>query len=241
MEQERHYFSVGDGVEIGVIEGVSSMPFPYAEIHLHTYLPKSDSGHSRTKAALLVHLTKDEWRSLLQNVPIENGILTGKMTKFHINNPVLVRRVALEILKSGYNDAGRSMFLRAKVVELFVELLARPHAQGRFTAAFAARRILARDPLHMPTMAALSRMVGVTQRKLGAEFRQAFGLSVSAWLADWRLGRGLELVTADDLSMADIATALGYAHLSAFTAAFTKKFGISPTKARSYRVLEVQP
>jgi AraC-like DNA-binding protein len=55
------------------------------------------------------------------------------------------------------------------------------------------------------------------------------------WLADWRLTRGHDLVMEGAASMAEIAASLGYAHLSTFTAAFTKRFGVPPPRLAGQR------
>jgi AraC-like DNA-binding protein len=170
---------------------------------------------------------------LLDNAPMADALFDGNVTEFHIDNPVLVRRITQEILQSDSMGDFRSIFLKGKVVELLVELLARPHSRGKSSAAVAARDILQHDPLNPPTMVELARRVGVPQRKLSSDFKQTFGLTVPEWLADWRLSRGRELLEGGAIPIAEISASLGYAHLSAFTAAFTRKFGVPPTRLRS--------
>lgn len=150
-----------------------------------------------------------------------------------INNSTLVRRIAQDIRHSSYKDTCLKLFLQGKVVELLVESLSQPEAVGERSNAVTVRDLLLVDPVSPPSMTELSRLLGVSQRRLSNEFKEAFGMRVPEWLADWRLTRGRDLVMEGSTSMAEIAASLGYAHLSTFTAAFTKRFGAPPTRLRA--------
>jgi AraC-like DNA-binding protein len=226
-------YCVCGGLEVRVEEGFSEMPFPRATIRLH---PKSEgmkTWSGDADSAIIVDLSYGRLRMLLDNAPMAEAFLASDVTEFHVDKPGLVRRITQEILQSDSMGDFRAIFLKGKVVELLVELLARPHSRDRSGIAMAARDILRRDPLNPPTMGELARLVGVPQRKLSSDFKRTFGLTVPEWLADWRLSRGRELLEGGGIPIAEISASLGYAHLSAFTAAFTKKFGVPPTRLRA--------
>jgi AraC-like DNA-binding protein len=232
MLRDGESYSVCTGLEVRVAGDIAGMTFPRATIRLHS-TAEAPGEADDPGSAIMVHLSPGRLHMLLNNASLADALLAGDAAEFSIDNPVLVRRIAQEILRSDYTGDCLGIFLKGKIVELLVELLARPQRHGNGSAAMAARDILLRDPLAPPTMGELSRLVGVTQRKLSSEFQQAFGFTVPEWLADWRLTRGHDLVMEGSASMAEIAASLGYAHLSTFTVAFTKRFGQPPTRLRS--------
>ncbi len=236
MGRNERSYNVCPGLEVRVVGGIAEMAFPRATIRLDSApdsAPENREEVGDSRSAIMVHLSPGRLSMLLGNAPMADAMLASDAAEFHIDNPALVRRIAQEILRSAYTGDCLGIFLKGKVVELLVELLARPQRQGNGDAATTARDILVRDPLHPPTMGELSQMVGVTQRKLSSEFQQAFGFTVPEWLAEWRLARGYDLVLHSAVPMAEITASLGYAHLSTFTAAFTKRFGQPPTRLRS--------
>ena len=225
-------YGVCTGLDVRVAGDIAGMTFPRATVRLHSTAEAPEEADD-PGSAIMVHLSPDRLRMLLNNAPLADALLVGDAVEFSIDNPMLVLRIAQEILRSDYTGDCLGIFLKGKVVELLVELLARSRRHENGSAAMTARDILLRDPLHPPAMGELSRLVGVSQRQLSTDFKQTFGLSVPEWLADWRLTRGHDLVMEGSASMAEISASLGYAHLSTFTAAFTKRFGQPPTRLRS--------
>ncbi len=239
MRRDGQSYNVCTGLEVRVAGGIAEMAFPQATICLQP-TPETCDDAGDSGGAIMVRLSPGRLRTLLGNALLADALLAGDTAQFHIDHPALVRRIAQEILQSDYKDDCLRIFLKGKVVELLVDLLARPQDQGGGTAVMAARAILLRDPINPPSMGELSRLVGVPQRKLGSEFKQAFGLNVPEWLADWRLTRGRDLVMDGSAPIAEISASLGYAHLSTFTAAFTKRFGVPPTRLRSGSALNTE-
>jgi len=90
---------------------------------------------------------------------------------------------------------------------------------------------LARGELETASVAALSSAIGVSarslQRRLAAE-----GTSYQALLDDVRHALSLEYLTQPELSVAEIAFALGFAEESAFHRAFFRWAGITPGEQR---------
>lgn len=63
-------------------------------------------------------------------------------------------------------------------------------------------------------------------------FKQATGTSLGRVLQERRLQRAAHLLATTNLSVKEIATAVGYEHTSSFTRAFERRFEQAP---RSYR------
>jgi transcriptional regulator GlxA family with amidase domain len=63
-------------------------------------------------------------------------------------------------------------------------------------------------------------------------FKQATGVSLGHVLNEQRLQRAAQLLATSNMSVKEIAIAVGYEHTSSFTRAFERRFGRGP---RSYR------
>lgn len=95
------------------------------------------------------------------------------------------------------------------------------------------RIIFARDYLltHLdapPSLPELAGIAGINEFKLKRGFRELFNHSVFGYLADVRLQMARTALKQNQKSISQIAFELGYASLQHFSAAFKKKFGVSP-------------
>ena len=72
----------------------------------------------------------------------------------------------------------------------------------------------------------------VSRASLAAIFKEETGMSVGEHLRAIRMKRAAQLLHASHLSIAQIASAVGYARQSSFSEAFRREFGISPSKWR---------
>ena len=69
---------------------------------------------------------------------------------------------------------------------------------------------------------------GLSIRHFARAFRQSTGLPPHRWLLQYRIERAKELLKDRTLSLADTATACGFADQSHFTRVFTARNGVSP-------------
>ncbi|MGL5889574.1 MAG: helix-turn-helix transcriptional regulator, partial [Bacteroidia bacterium] len=97
------------------------------------------------------------------------------------------------------------------------------------------RIVFARDYLltHMdvpPTLPELASVAGINEYKLKRGFRELFDSSVFGYLADVRLQMARTALQQKQKTVTQIAFELGYASLQHFSAAFKKKFGVSPAR-----------
>lgn len=95
------------------------------------------------------------------------------------------------------------------------------------------RIVFARDYLltHMdapPTLTRLAAIAGINEFKLKRGFRELFHHTVFGYLSDVRLEMSRTALRQKQKSVTQIAFELGYASLQHFSAAFKKKFGVSP-------------
>lgn len=99
-----------------------------------------------------------------------------------------------------------------------------------------AKEILTHRLTNPPSLMELSRQVGLNDYKLKQGFRHIFGTTVFAYLRACRMKRAQQLLIAQELSIAQVAHAVGYASQSRFCDAFKKQFGTTP-KAYQTRFL----
>ncbi|TIH15895.1 AraC family transcriptional regulator [Marinifilum sp. JC120] len=81
-----------------------------------------------------------------------------------------------------------------------------------------------------PTMAELASAHMMSISKIQAGFHELYGMTVFAFLKEYKLRKARMLFEAGDMNVSEVAWALGYTNLSHFSAAFKKKYGVLPKK-----------
>jgi len=155
-----------------------------------------------------------------------------------------LQALAAQIATCAFEGGARSLYLGGKALELAAlgaQLLGAEGGGGpavpRATAGDVERVHAARDILYAcmqdpPTLEALAVRVGTNPRKLTAGFRQVFGTSVFALLAELRLARAHAMLCDDDASVSTVAYRVGYSPAH-FAVAFRKRYGVSPSEMRA--------
>jgi len=78
----------------------------------------------------------------------------------------------------------------------------------------------------------LASEVAMSRSRFANRFSELMGAGPMSYLSDWRLQKGLSLIDDSPLSIKQIAEQTGYKSQSAFTRAFSARFGSSPTEYR---------
>jgi AraC family transcriptional regulator len=81
----------------------------------------------------------------------------------------------------------------------------------------------------------LSELAGVPATHLNRTFKRYFGATVGAYSRDTRLRAALRLLSEGTESLASVAAATGFWDQSHFTAAFKRRFGVTPAAFRRAR------
>ena len=84
--------------------------------------------------------------------------------------------------------------------------------------------LLHKEPEHPWTVSNLARRVGLSRSRLAERFRHFLGESPMAYLAQWRLKLGAEILQSTEDSVAEVAAAVGYGSQAAFNRAFKREF-----------------
>lgn len=93
------------------------------------------------------------------------------------------------------------------------------------------RAALSSDLCNAPDIDELVRRVGLNRNKIRYGFKALYGMTVSDYLHDVRMNHAWNLLAKGELSLAEVAAAVGYGHITNFTTAFKRQFGRAP---RSY-------
>jgi AraC-like DNA-binding protein len=96
----------------------------------------------------------------------------------------------------------------------------------------AVRALLARQHADPPGIEGIAREVGLNRNKLTFGFKHLFGMTISEFVTEQRLTLAWELLRETDLPVALIAERVGYGRASAFSAAFKRRFNLTPRALR---------
>lgn len=146
-----------------------------------------------------------------------------------------------DIFSCDFRGPVRRAYMRAKYLEILATLVhtldrsgnAERDEQVKLSSSDLIKLAAARDIMHEDlenpiSLAALARRVGLNRTKLATGFKSRFGESVHAHWRDIRLARAREMLQSGEVSVTEAALSVGYADISAFTRAFTNKFGNRP-------------
>ena len=85
---------------------------------------------------------------------------------------------------------------------------------------------------YTPSISELAREIGMNEKKLCYGFKEVFGNTIFGYLYDYKMQLAQQLLLQTDKSVSEIAFQCGYEHLSHFSTAFKRKFGLSPQEMR---------
>lgn len=135
-------------------------------------------------------------------------------------------------------------FLEVELVKewYFVGLAAERTARGRSshleTSDVPLARACAWIDAHLAQSCAVSQLAlvaGVSQRALLRSFQRGLGMAPGTYVRNRRLDEALLLLRGGAQNVGEVATAVGYTNLSAFSEAFRRRFGEVPSRLRGHR------
>lgn len=97
------------------------------------------------------------------------------------------------------------------------------------------------DPAGSWTVAGLAELAAMSRSAFAARFRQLVDRPVMDYVSDVRMQHALDLLHRGDLTVSQIASAVGYESDPAFGRAFKRYCGISPGEARSRATTDASP
>ena len=163
--------------------------------------------------------------------------------RFHFNvggvTPQM-QTIIKQIWQHPYQGAIARMYLEGKVLELMAMQLAQLTVNcdrqpistklkpKEIDCIHDARRILLQNLERSPSIKTLAKIVGIGDRKLQQGFKEIYGTTVFNYLHNYRLEQAQLMLREGDVNVATVANNIGYTHLGHFSAAFKRKFGITP-------------
>lgn len=150
-----------------------------------------------------------------------------------------LRQFAEAMRINPYEGAMATLYVQGKVLELMADVLtglgngnpsrlkAPPPDQQL---GIAARDILMANLANPPSIEELARQVGVSHRRLNEIFQSMYDAAPYHCLTQWRLEEARALLIRGDLSVKEVAYMMGYAHVSSFSHAFSRRFGEAPSR-----------
>jgi AraC-like DNA-binding protein len=82
------------------------------------------------------------------------------------------------------------------------------------------------------TLSDLAKHFGTNTNKLISLFKKTFGKSIFEYIGEMKMDYAWKLLRDEDRLVTDVARELGYKNPNHFTAAFKRKFGVSPSQVR---------
>ena len=170
-----------------------------------------------------------------EHLPLQlRDFANGRASSFGLVLPArpLIGRLVREIWNPPYSGRGRTLFLRAKVIELLAEVadqVAVPEgASVHWRHVHEARDAVLADLATTPDLVAIAASIGMPVSVLQREFRQAFGETAIRLWTRTRLHHVRNGLEAGALTIKEAAFRLGYSHPNNFITAFRKEFGFPP-------------
>lgn len=157
---------------------------------------------------------------------------------FPLNKPFTPK--VMEIVESlrHANDYGvaAGMFRDAKMMELLGTFLVLPSEERKRSVIMPkdyenlrhAREILLTRLQDPPSLVELAHLAGINEFKLKKGFKELFGSTVYGELLRHRMELATRYLNDTNKTVAEVALLCGYTHLSHFSTAFKKDFGVSP-------------
>ena len=147
-----------------------------------------------------------------------------------------------EINYNGYSGLIRRIFLESKALDLLWMQIKQYSEEQRgilnqvnmrkndLELIMKAKRILCERLKDAPTIKELAKLVGTNETKLKKGFKKLYGKTIYNYLRHERLNRAKVLLAEEQLSVKEVAEAVGYTNRSAFARRFREKFGVLPGK-----------
>lgn len=162
----------------------------------------------------------------------ENGKITPEM-----------ERIIEEILHTDKKRSFKKLFIESKVLELLSLVLEYYHDSSSFelktipdsqTDKIIKAKKIIEENLYCPcSLIDLADMVGTSECILKKGFKELTGSTVYSYWNDLKMEGAYKMITDTDMPIYEVAQQLSYKHAHHFTAAFKKKYNITPAELRA--------
>ena len=137
-------------------------------------------------------------------------------------------------------------YFRTKVLEMLVCLSVMDAKEAKYGGTYfykdkvektrAVQKLISENIDRDYTIKKLSMIFDISQTALKECFKNLYGKPLYTWLKEYRIGRAREYLTErDDMTICDIAEAVGYKSQAKFGAVFKKICGMTPNEYRNQK------
>ncbi len=159
-------------------------------------------------------------------------------------SPRLIAMAEQVLARPHYSGVLQRLYLESRAIEMVAEALMtvagetsggasgalRPADDRRMRTV---RELLDVAPAEALSLAAIAREAGVSVRTLQRQFQSVHGVGLFHYLRGRRLDRARDALEREGITVAQAAHGAGYASAANFTAAFSRRFGLSPKQVRA--------
>ncbi|WP_316830431.1 AraC family transcriptional regulator [Pedobacter aquatilis] len=229
MKSNQHNIFYSPGFD-GIAEFATNAPNKFFEIHFQRDKFVDLTGESST-------LLKRFGEKIMNNKAVE-------LSPQNLSISLAMHNCIADVMNCNFTGGLKLLFLQSKCVELLAlqaqAFVAADKNTNKATIKsdydrdriYYAREYLIKNIYNPPSLTALAKVAGINEFKLKQGFKEVFNHTVFGYLSDYKLMQAKDLLADKTKDIKIIADELGYSSVQHFSNAFTKKFGISPGKAR---------
>jgi AraC-like DNA-binding protein len=162
-------------------------------------------------------------------------------------HPQIVQ-IHADVKNSSFSNEMASVYLKGKAFETLTFYMQGPRRQqeascpflqtkGNYEKVVKAKHLLVsrlKDPY---TVSELAREIGVNDHHLTDGFKEIYGTTINKYFQQYRLQRAKEELSKSESRINEVAENLGYASTSHFIETFKRRFGMTPKKFQSMRIM----
>ncbi len=178
----------------------------------------------------------EKWSAELKEKLLNNK--THYTGEFQLSRPMI--QIIHTIFNSSLSGSLKELLIEAKVHELIALQLHQAMGKAKIvlppvtTELFQAiRQYLNETFLEQHTLKNIARHFGINEFALKKGFRENFNTSVFDYLQTRRMEYGRDLIQNTHQTIQQVSASVGYHYPNHFSAAFKKKFGVSPGRLRN--------
>lgn len=147
------------------------------------------------------------------------------------------------IFNNPYSGKSKEFYREAKVIELMayqIDVLTKPAKELNSTDVKLSakeeklleysKQVLLSSLENPPSLIELAKELGMSDYRLKNGFRQQYGLTPYRFVVDNRMIQAKELLQKGEMTVSEVASAVGFTSLGTFSNSFYEKFGIRPSE-----------
>ncbi|GAA3620453.1 helix-turn-helix domain-containing protein [Flavivirga jejuensis] len=154
--------------------------------------------------------------------------------------------IANDIIKCSFEKEIKEVYIESKIKEVFSYIFTQLNqlqepVDELFSISVNDRqmivdveKILVENLAEYLTIDKLAKMSGVNKSKLKKNFKIVTGKTIFTYLTDLRMKKASDLLLQNDMSISEVAYAVGYKYPKHFTVAFKRKFNYLPSELKKH-------